>query len=142
MVAVPVDAPPRPVDLDTTPRREWVVVLVAALAVAGCGFLLTFVTPEHVDEVTIENPTENDLTLVAHAPDEDSVTFIGNVERGDTRTLHQVLDQGETWVIEMRYAGQVVAEETVTRDELRDGWSIPTEVGEQIADAGFTPSAP
>ena len=138
---MPVDAPPRPVDLDTHARRDWLVVLVAAAAVAVCGWLLASVTPQHV-EISIENPTENDLTLVAHAPDEDTVTIVGNVERGETRQLDAVLDQGPTWVIELRYAGVTIDEIPVDRSELVDGWTIPAEVGDKVADAGFTPSAP
>lgn len=138
---MPVDAPPRPVDLDTHARRDWLVVLIAAAAVAVCGWLLASVTPGHV-AISIENPTENDLTLVAHAPDEDTVTVIGNVERGESRQLDAVLDQGSTWVIEMRYAGVTIDEISVDRSELVDGWTIPAEVGDKVADAGFTPSAP
>jgi hypothetical protein len=138
---MPVDAPPRPVDLDTHARREWLVVLVAAVAVGAAGWLLASYTPEHV-EISIENPTENDLTLLAHAPGEESVTVIGNVERGDIRRLQAVLDQGSTWVIELRYAGVTVDELSVERSELEAGWTIPAEVGDKVAEAGFTPSAP
>jgi hypothetical protein len=137
-----VDAPPRPVDLEIDPKRDWLVILVAALVVVAAGVLIARVTPSHLDEITIENPTENDLTLLAQSPGEEGFTYIGNVDRDETRTLEAVLDQGETWVIALRYADTVVSEQTVTRDELVAGWSIPPEVADSIREAGFTPSAP
>jgi len=137
-----VDAPPRPVELETDPKREWFVILVAALAVVAAGVLLSNTTPAHLVEITIENTTENDLTLLAQSPGEERFTFIGNVDRDETRTLEAVLDQGDTWVIALRYADTVVSEQTVSRDELVEGWSIPPEVANAIREAGFTPSAP
>ena len=137
-----VDAPPRPVDLEIDPKRDWLVIVVAALVVVAAGMLIAEVTPSHLDEITIENTTENDLTLLAQSPGEERFTYIGNVDRDETRTLEAVLDQGETWVIALRYADTVVSEQIVSRDELVAGWSIPPEVAEAIREAGFTPSAP
>jgi len=137
-----VDAPPRKLGVETESTREWLVIVVAALLVVAAGLLLGRATPDHLDEITIENTTENDLTLLAAAPGEDRFTFIGNVDRDETRTLQAVIDQGDTWVIAFRYADEVVAEETVSRDELVEGWAIPESVSEAITEAGFTPSAP
>jgi hypothetical protein len=137
-----VDAPPRRLGVETKATREWLVILLAAFAVMVAGLLLGRATPTHLDEITIENPTENDLTLLAQSPGESRYTFIGNVDRDETRTLEAVLDQGDTWVIRFRYADTVVAEETVTRQELVDGWTIPDSVGDAVAEAGFSPSAP
>jgi hypothetical protein len=137
-----VDAPPRPVGLEIDPKRDWLVIIVAALVVVGAGLVIARYTPSHLDHITIENPTENDLTLLAQAPGEEGFTFIGNVDRDETRTLEAVLDQGDTWVIALRYADTVVSEQTVSRQELVDGWTIPPEVADAIQEAGFTPSAP
>lgn len=137
-----MDAPPRAIDVETDATREWLVILVAALLVVGAGLLIGRITPSHLDAITIENPTQNDLTLLAQAPGSSGYTVIGNVDRDETRTLRAVLDQGDTWVIVFRYANTVVAEETVTRAELVDGWTIPESVDEALVDAGFTPSAP
>lgn len=137
-----VDAPPRPADVEVDPKRDWFVILVAALVVVAAGMLLARATPTHLDEITVENTTENDLTLLAQAPGDDGFTPIGNVDRDETRTLSAVLDQGDTWVIALRYADTVVSEQEVSRDELVEGWTIPPEVADEIAAAGFTPSAP
>lgn len=137
-----VDAPPRPTDVEVDPKRDWFVILVAALVVVAAGMLLARATPTHLDEITVENTTENDLTLLAQAPGDDGFTPIGNVDRDETRILSAVLDQGDTWVIALRYADTVVSEQEVSRDELVEGWTIPPEVADEIAAAGFTPSAP
>jgi hypothetical protein len=139
---MPVDAPPRRLGVETKATREWLVIFLAALAVVAVGLLLGRATPTHLDDITIENPTENDLTLLAQSPGEERFTFIGNVDRDETRTLQAVLDQGDTWVIRFRYADTVVAEETVSRQELVDGWTIPDSVADALTEAGFTPSAP
>lgn len=138
-----VDAPARPpVDLDQEPAKDWIVIGLAAVLVVLCGMAIAAVTPHHLESITVENPTQNDLSLFARAPDESGVTAIGNVDREDSAELEAVLDQGETWVIELEYAGVQVGEETVSRDELEAGWTIPAEVADQIAEAGFTPSPP
>jgi hypothetical protein len=137
-----VDAPPRTLGVETDATREWLVILVAALLVVAAGLLLGRATPTHLDEITIENTTENDLTILARSPGEQRYTVIGNVDRDETRTLQAVIDQGDTWVLSFRYADVVVSEQTVSRDDLVDGWTIPPEVGDAIAEAGFTPSAP
>lgn len=143
MVAMTVDAPARPpVDLDQKPAKDWIVIGLAAVLVVLCGMAISAVTPHHLESITVENPTQNDLSLFARAPDETGVTAIGNVDRDDSAELEAVLDQGETWVIELEYAGVQVGEETVSRDELEAGWTIPPEVADQIAEAGFTPSPP
>ncbi|OWY61215.1 hypothetical protein B7486_64965 [cyanobacterium TDX16] len=137
-----VDAPPRSLGVETDSPREWLVIVVAALLVVAAGLLLGRVTPTHLDEITIENPTENDLTILARSPGEQGATVIGNVDRDETRTLQAVIDQGDTWVLSFRYADVVVSEQTVSRDDLVDGWTIPAEVGDALAEEGFTPSAP
>lgn len=106
-----------------TPTRSgravagWAAVGLAALAVAlGAGPLLD--PPPSVDLVVV-NETEQAVTVVVGGGSGPELP-VGTIDAGEERPVQDVLDQGRAWTISYRVAGDVVAEQAVTREELAE----------------------
>lgn len=136
--------PPRP----APSIRRPVLLGVAALAVlaAAFGIGVGSVTEESgfVDQVTIDNPTLYNIQVDVGAPGDGPVLALGTAPREGSRTFEQVVDQGGRWVFRLSFGGDEVGEIVVPRAQLEsDGWkvTVPAEVGRQLAETGFPPSA-
>ncbi len=100
----------------------WVAAGVAALAVAvGAGPVLD--PPATVDFVVV-NPSAAAVTVVVSDGSPPELP-IATIDPGEERPVQEVLDQGETWTVTYRIAGEVVGEETVARADLeRQGFRL------------------
>ena len=124
-------------------RRQQVAdVLVAALALVTllCAALLDR-PPSFVARLDVVNPTQYHVVVdVRGAAGQPSWLALGTVPRESSRSVEQVLDQGERWIVRFSYGGFVGGEVTLSRTEARR-ITVPPEVGARLAEAGFTPSA-
>lgn len=96
---------------------------VAGWAAAGLAMLVAVVGAGEV----LEPPSSVDLTVVNEAAEAVTVAVssgagpilpIGTIDAGEERPVVQVLDQGPSWTVRFERAGEVVGEQTLTRDEL------------------------
>jgi len=81
--------------------------------------------PPRVDHLTINNPTDYDLTIqLAPGPDRAWLPF-AVIGLRSTREFHDVLDQGDSWEFRFHAQGQDGGNVTVTRAKLEaDGWQL------------------
>jgi hypothetical protein len=119
-------------------------VLLLVLLVNGLG-RLTSSEPSYVARLTVVNDTQYNVNVEVTGGAHDGWLDLGSVSRERTRTLEQIVDQGERWVFRFSYAGVAAGEVALDRTELsRQGWrlTVPVEVGERLREAGLRPSAP
>jgi hypothetical protein len=125
-------------------RTSLVAVWVAAIVAAAIALVLLsslLARPDHVPELEVRNPHEWHATVAVSSPGEGSVG-LGRVTRQSDRTFHDVLDQGDVWIVRFTYAG-VEATVQVTRSDLEAaGWSleVPSDLGDAAGAAGLAPS--
>lgn len=136
---------PAPASMIKQAWRVTGVVVLATLCVSlGALLLRALAGPSFVDELTVANPTE--FTVHVRVSDDgDSWLGLGNVGSNEERTFRSVVDQGEGWVFEFSYAGEVAGHLEVRRDSLSEGgWrvEVPASVGPHLAEQGFTPPPP
>lgn len=65
---------------------------------------------------------------------------LGGVRRESSRTVEEILDQGDRWLFRFSYGGVYAGEVQLSRSQLRTV-TVPGSVGDRLAEAGFTPSA-
>lgn len=97
-----------------------------------------------VPQLTVDNPTPFDVTIELTDGDRSGWSDVGTVRRETGDVVEEIADPGATWVFRFSYAGMEGGELTIPRSDLRaGGWqlTIPPEVGENLAAAGFVPSA-
>lgn len=116
-----------------------VAAVVPVLVTVSTGVLDV---PATVERVTFENPTVYDLSISV-SDDGHGWMRVATVGAGSSQFADEVIDQGEAW--RFRFGGQARSggEITISRDDLvASGWhlTIPTDVGERLADAGAPPS--
>jgi hypothetical protein len=105
-------------------RADAVAIVLAIASVLVVGIVLLD-GPARVDHLTINNPTDYDLTIqLASGPDQAWLPFAVMGLRS-TREFHDVLDQGDSWEFRFRAQGQDGGDITVTRAQLEaDGWQV------------------
>jgi len=112
---------------------------VLALVVLFKFLVPLFEGPGHVDDVTVVNPTDYDISISLSGPGDDSRTLLGSVDAGDEATFERVVDQGDEWVFHFRTQGRDAGEVDRTAAQLEaDDWQlrIPASIGEQLAADG------
>jgi hypothetical protein len=100
--------------------------------------LLLLDVPSTVD-LTVENPSAYDVDIDARRPGDFKVLGLGTSETGTTRSFHQVIDRGDTWIFEFSTAGVPAGSLEVAREDLADnGWRvvIPERVTDELRRAG------
>lgn len=117
----------------------WVAVVVGAvLVLAASIWVMDALTPEFVDELSIENPTDHPVKVQARGEEAEGWLTVATVPAGRTHRAGQILDQGQTWTF--RFSRQEVAvERTYQRDELEgQGWqvTVPDELQERLRGEG------
>jgi hypothetical protein len=130
-----------------TARRRGVVLQAI---VGGLVLLASFVgvarvtaLPPRVDELRLVNPHPYHVTVEVAGEDDDGWLAVGTVERDQSETFEDVIDQGPRWRARFSYAGVDADEITISRRDLEtDGWrlTIPPTVGERLREAGLQPS--
>jgi hypothetical protein len=68
-------------------------------------------------DLTVVNEAAEAVT-VGVSSGEGPILPIGTVDPGEERPVADVLDQGASWTLRFERAGEVVGEQTLTRDEL------------------------
>jgi hypothetical protein len=120
---------------------------VAAGAVVALSVALIWVlssvsrSPDRLG-LTLDNPTEYDVTVAARSADETAVVAIGTVARRSRQRIDGVLDQGDRWVFEFSSGGADGGELAVSRVELEAaGWrlQIPSGVADRLRATGLRP---
>ena len=116
----------------------WAVAGAAAmLAAAVAGELLD---PPSTVDLVIANESGQEVTVVVAGREGDPQLPVATVDVGEERPVAEVLDQGRTWLITFRSAGETAGELEVSRSELAEqGFRIvvPATVGD---DAGPGPA--
>jgi hypothetical protein len=78
-----------------------------------------------IDEVTIVNDTEYPAHVDVTDGTGDAWMGLTSVDPQSTKTVEEVIDQGEMWVFRFDYVGKSQEEVKVSRRELeQDGWTI------------------
>ncbi len=123
-------------------RRHGVAdLLVAALALAillAAGVVDR--PPSFIDRVEVVNPTMFHVEVEVRGDGGGGWMTLGAVRRESSRTVEDVLDQGDRWRVRFRYGGRHAGELTLGRAEARR-IAVPPEVDQRLVEAGFTPSA-
>ncbi len=132
-----------PVPSRSRTARIWFVLtagLVCALALVASSWVRG---PSYVRQVTIVNPTAYQLEVDVGAPGANRVVGLGAIHREGSRTVEEVIDQGDQWVFRFSYGRQAAGELAAPRSQLeQDGWriTVPPEVGDRLGEAGIPPS--
>jgi len=116
-----------------------IAATVAIFALAG----RVLSSRSFVDRVVIVNPTLYQLEIDVVGADRSHGVGLGTVEREDSTTFEDVIDQGAEWVFRFESGGYDGGEARITRERLEgDGWqfTVPAEVGRRLEAAGLAPS--
>ncbi len=125
--------------------RRAPLVAVAAIAALAAAVPLWFAfRPATTVDLEVANPTDRRIHVTVRSADEHSVIALGSVGPDSSYRFHEVLDQGDDWVITFDAGGVAGGEVEASATELEDaGWSveIPDRIGDTLADAGI-PASP
>jgi hypothetical protein len=130
------------------PSRRTALIIVAALAVAAALLSAAqWLTPsgQHVQRVTIVNPTPYHLEVDVRGVDRDHGVLLGALGRQQTRAFDDVFDQGREWIFHFSLGSDDGGELRVSREQLAgDHWTVtvPDTVAQRLAAAGLPPSPP
>jgi hypothetical protein len=127
--------------LRSTLGSDWFAIVLACLVGLAVANLLLD-DPDRVD-VEIANPTVYALSVEVAGDERDGWQPTARLGPGATRTIQDVLDQGEVWVFRFGGQGGDGGELAVTRQDLeRADWhlDIPTAVGDRLAAQGAPPT--
>jgi hypothetical protein len=95
-----------------------------------------------VDEVTIVNDTAYSANVDVTGGARDGWLGLTTVGPESTRTVGEVIDQGDTWIFRFDYVGMHVEELEVSRRDLeRNEWrvSVPESFEDRLRDTGVPP---
>jgi hypothetical protein len=132
--------PPGRPSLGVRPRwRAWYLLPLVALIPALLPLSSLLDGPPVVDRITIENPTDYDITVDVSNREGRYWMSAGTLRRRSTEDLEQIIDQGEAWILRFRAQGEEGGQLRLTRDELRAArWRIrvPDSVIEELQAKG------
>jgi hypothetical protein len=104
-------------------RRRVRVLCVCALVLAACSDV------SFVDSITIVNNTVYPAHTEVTGADRNGWLLLEDAQQGETTTVNEVIDQGETWIFRFDYLGKHEEEVEVSRRELeQDDWTIEVPV--------------
>jgi hypothetical protein len=143
----PVLTRPHPQAAPARLGRDFAVLVVGGLVALAViiGVLAAVEGPTFVDRVSIRNATPYTLDVEVTGADHDGWLPLGPVSPGGDRSLRDVVDKGDRWVVRVSSAGIDGGEVVVSRGELeRSGWviTIPDEATTRLAANGATPPTP
>lgn len=119
-------------------RVPYIVAAVAAV-IAMVAVTKLFALPSVVDRITVENPTEYDVTIYLTDDNRDGWMAMGIARAETTMTFEQIIDHGDVWIFRFSIQGEDGVEVRLTRSELEDNkWRlpIPERVGETLPSDG------
>ncbi len=123
-------------------QHDLAAVLAAGLiAAALCTLLLR--EPARVEQLTVTNPTEYELTIQARSGPDRAWMPVAVVSPGTSVMALDVIDQGETWSFRLTGQGRDAGTLDVSGAQLRDGgWrlAVPTAIGDRLRDDGAAPT--
>jgi hypothetical protein len=121
---------PSAVIVETRPRRSVarpaIIALGVVAAVATFWLVLRIVEPPAtVPRLVLVNPSPVDVEIdVSRAPGAGTLD-LGHLSAGETRTIRDVIDQGNTWVVDFSSArGRLGAVEVGRAELARNDWTI------------------
>jgi hypothetical protein len=120
-------------------KRVLVAAVIGALLIAGCS------SEAFVDEVKIVNETDYSANVDVTDTTRDGWLSLTVVEPHSTRTVKEVIDQGEVWVFRLEYLGKHHEEVEVSRVELeRNEWTIevPQSFEQRLRELEIPPPPP
>jgi hypothetical protein len=124
-------------------RADAIAIVAAVVAVMVVGVLLLS-GPARVGHLTVENPTDYDMTIrLASSPSGAWLPFAAVGQRS-THDFQDVVDQGGTWVFHFLAQGRDAGDLTITRADLKAaGWhvTVPDTVAHQLQQLG-APTSP
>jgi hypothetical protein len=143
----PVLTRPHPQAAPVRLGRDFAMLVVGGLVAVAViiGVLAAVEGPAFVDRVSIRNATPYTLDVEVTDADRDGWLPLGPVSPGDRRSLSDVVDKGDRWVVRVSSAGIDGGQVAVSRDELeRNGWviTIPDDVSARLAANGLNPPSP
>jgi hypothetical protein len=126
-------------------RRDLPIVGLVVAGIVAVFVLMstTLREPDHVDRLTLVNPTEYGVNVTVRSAPEQGRFSLGWSESTQERELREVPDLGETWIFAFSYAGVDAGEVTVSRAALAGAdWrlEVPATVAQPIRAAGLTPA--
>src|SRR4051794_21887715 len=121
----------RPSRADRPARPLWryvgadaVAIVTAIVAVMVVGVVLLS-GPARVGHLTVDNPTDYDMTIRLAPSTEGAWLPFAAVGRRATREFQDVVDQGGTWVFHFVAQGQDAGDLSVSRADLEAaGWHV------------------
>ena len=117
---------------------------VAVVVIMAVALMPGMQLPRFVRRITVANPTAYGVEVDVASPKQDGWLVLGGFAPQSSRMLNQVIDQGRNWVFRFTYGGDNVGQIALSRTELqRTNWrvTIPPELGDRLAAAGFGASA-
>lgn len=124
--------------------RLWLVIagiVVAAVLIAASIWVMDALTPQFIDAITIDNPTEHTVQVHANGSNGDGWLTVGTVPAGQTKQAHRVVDLGQTWTF--RFSRRDVGvEATYSRSELNaQSWqvTVPDDLEQRLEQQGIQP---
>jgi len=114
------------------------------VAVSACVFLggAACSGVSFVDEVAVVNDTEFSANIDVTGETRDGWLLLTSVEPQSTKTVEEVIDQGETWIFRFDYVGKYEEEVEISRSDLeRSDWTIevPQSFEQRLRDLNFSP---
>jgi preprotein translocase SecF subunit len=122
------------ISMRTVLRVVWPGVVVAISACSG--------PVPTVDRVVVVNRTPYDVNVELRASNDSGWTLLGQARHDAETPFHEVVVQGDSWVVHFDYGGKDGGEITLSRRQLaRNGWRIdvPEEVAGRLAEQGISP---
>jgi len=130
-----------------SPRRTFPPVPVIALVVVGAllcaAMAYALRDPAVVPSVTVENPSQLDVTVSVHPANDNAQLILATVPSTTTATNLDVLDQGDDWVFSFSSGGVDGGTMRVSRAKLAaDGWRVvvPQAVIQRLQTGAFVPA--
>lgn len=121
---------PSAVVVEIRPQHSVTRPALAVAATVAAAIVIWLVlgligSPSMIPRVTVSNPSSGDLEIDV-APVRGGATLdLGHVAPRSSRTIQDVLDQGDTWVFTVSSARARLGTFPVDRDELADNdWTI------------------
>ena len=120
-------------------RHRDVVVGVASWILVMAGIVPALRTPDHIDQIVVDNPHPWLANVSVSGGDRDGWLPLGTAQREQQCEFVLVTDQGDTWSIRFSYARRH-ADLRVSRARLEhDDWhiTVPDDFADQLRAAGI-----
>ena len=121
------------------------VLLVSPIGLPALGAAIRLIDHDvSYVRIKVESPLPFLVNVDVAGAERDRWLDLASIDRGRTRIVEEVLDQGDEWVFRFPYGGVQAGEVVIGRNELaREGWriTVPTAVADRLREAGLSESA-